>query len=149
MPAGTGRDGDEAVGALFDGFLREAIVDDVVQDDAAVGVHGLVDLFPRAEGGDHDRRLVLHAQLEVLLQTLVGPVHDEIHGIGGGRCARVHLVEGLELRGDALQPALQFLDGPGVEGRKGTHDAGLALGDDEVRVGNDEQRRAHDRQAEA
>ncbi len=52
----------------------------------------------------------------------------------------MRLVIGAELLGDALQPVLQHRAGPGVQRREGADDAGLALGDDEVRVRHDEQR---------
>jgi len=61
MSAGAGCDRDNAVRALLDRLVREFIVDDVVHHDAAIGVHRRVDVFARAERGDHDRHLVLDA----------------------------------------------------------------------------------------
>ena len=49
MSAGTGGHGDDAVGALLDGLVCEAVVDDVVEDDPAVGMDGFVDLFTGTE----------------------------------------------------------------------------------------------------
>ncbi|WP_235347196.1 hypothetical protein [Brevibacterium sp. UCMA 11754] len=49
MSTGTGGHGDDTVGALLHGFVRELVVDDVMEDDAAVGVHSLVDLFSCAQ----------------------------------------------------------------------------------------------------
>jgi hypothetical protein len=50
--------GDKAVGALGDGLLSECIVDDVVQNDAAAGVRGGVNVLARAERRDVERHAV-------------------------------------------------------------------------------------------
>src|SRR5690606_7877777 len=57
MAACPGTDGDEAVSAFLERLVGEDDVDDVVQDDAAIGVDGVVDLGPGAEGGDDHRNL--------------------------------------------------------------------------------------------
>jgi hypothetical protein len=81
MAAGAGRHGDQAVGALLDGLVAN-FVDDVVQHDAAPGVHGLVHVLARAQDGDDDRHLVLGAHLHVVLQPVVALVHDLVDGEG-------------------------------------------------------------------
>ena len=50
----------------------------------------------------------------------------------------------VELVPDAVEPLVEHLGGPGIQGRERTHDACLALGDDEFRTRYNEQRRTHD-----
>ena len=65
MAAGAGRHRDDAVGALLDRLARELVVDHVVQHHAAIGVHRVVQVLPRAQRSDDHRHLVLHAQREI------------------------------------------------------------------------------------
>ena len=62
VPARAGRDRDEAVRALLDGLAREAVVDDVVEHDAAPRVHRVVELGARAEARDRDGHVELGAR---------------------------------------------------------------------------------------
>jgi hypothetical protein len=59
--------------------LTSAVVDDVVERDAAVGADGVVHILAGAEGGDDDGHLPLHAELQVLLQAGVALVDDQVH----------------------------------------------------------------------
>jgi len=57
-----------------------AHIDDIVQHNTAVGMHGIDDgRHRRTQRGDHDRHLVLDTRLNVLHQTRVGVMHDLIH----------------------------------------------------------------------
>src|SRR3546814_686357 len=76
MAARAGGDGDQPVGALFDRLAREAIVDDVVERDAAPVMHRLVELLARAERGDGDRHLPFLAGRDVGLEPVVRAVDD-------------------------------------------------------------------------
>ena len=49
MPPCPCRNGDQAVRALFHRFAGEDIVDDIMQDDAAIAVNGVIYVFPRAK----------------------------------------------------------------------------------------------------
>ena len=80
MAAGAGRHQDQAVGALLDRLVREFLVDDVVEDDAAPVMRGLVQLFAGAERGDDHRHLVLLAKREIRIEPVVGAVHDLVDG---------------------------------------------------------------------
>jgi hypothetical protein len=149
VPARPRRHGDQPVGALVDGLVREGVVDDVVQHDAAPAVNRLVDVRSRAERGDDDRHLVSGADLHVVVEPVVGLVHDLVDGerrCGGFRMVPVPRGQRL---GDLGQPLVQLLGRPGIERRHRTDDAGLALRDDELGVADDEQRRADDRQRHA
>ena len=102
MTACARRHGDQAIRAFLDRLLGEFIVDDVVQHDAAVAVHRLVHVFTRAQRRDDDGHLVLHAQLQVVLQAVVRLVHDLVDGKWRRRLVRVLGVVFGQLRGDAL-----------------------------------------------
>src|ERR1700755_2012525 len=71
MAAGTGRYQDQAVGALLDRLVGEFLVDHVVKHDAAPTMRSLADFLPRPHRGDDDRHLVLLAEREVMLETVV------------------------------------------------------------------------------
>ena len=146
--AGAGRDGDDAVGALLDRLVGEAVVDDVVEGDAAPAVHRLVQFDDRAQQGDDDRHLPLGAGRHVLLQPGVGAVDDLVdRERRGGRVGMV-AVPGGELLGDAVQPFVEQRLRPRVQRREEADDPRLALGDDQVRVGDDEERGADGGQPE-
>ena len=65
-----------------------------------------------------------------------------------GRIGMVAVVRG-QLLGDLVDPFVELALRPRVQRREAADDPRLALGDDQVGVGNDEQRRADDRQAQA
>ena len=148
VAARPGRDRDQPVRALLDRLARMPVVNDVVQHDPAIGMHRLVDLLDGAERGDHDGHLVLHAHFEVVLQAGVGLVHDLVDRIGRGRPLGVCRVMGGEALGDLGQPFVELRLGAGVQRRKRSDDAGLALREHQGRVRNDEERRSDDRNAQ-
>ena len=79
MTAGTRAHRDDAVDALLRRLLGVAPVDDVVEYDTAVTVHGAHHFGGRPQARDDDRHAVLHAKSDVVLQPLVARVHDLIH----------------------------------------------------------------------
>ena len=108
VAAGAGRDRDQSVRALLDRLAGEAVVDDVVQHDPAVGMDGRVDVLARAERGDDDRRLPFDGQLEVLLEPGVRLVHDLVDGEGRGGLIGMRLVMRGERLGDLVQPFVEL-----------------------------------------
>lgn len=58
MSAGTCRDRDQAISAFLYGFAGEAVVDHVVEHDAAPAVDGGIHLGDGAQRGDDQRNLV-------------------------------------------------------------------------------------------
>ena len=140
MAAGAGGHCDQPVGALGDGFAGEGVVDDVVQDQAAIGVDGLVHLLAGAERGDHDGDLLADADGDVVFQSVVAAVDDLVDGEGGGGVVWMGGVVFGEGGFDLDDPVLQHLGRAGVEGGEAADDAGLALRDDERRVGDEKHR---------
>ncbi len=78
---------------------------------AAIGVHGLVHLRPRAEAGDDDRHPVLHADRQVVLQPVVGVVDDEVDGEGRRRALGMPRVVRRQALLDLDHPFLELLGG--------------------------------------
>jgi len=134
VTAGARGYGDEAVGALFGGFVGETVVDYVVEDDASVGVDGVVEFFAGAKGGDDERNLPFDAKGEVLFEARIAFVDNLVDGEGRGGFIGVGTVPGGKGFGNGVQPFIEQGCGAGVEGRKCAHDSGSALGDYEGRV---------------
>jgi hypothetical protein len=148
MAARAGADQDQPVDAGLQRALGVLDVGHVVEHQAAVAPRRDDHVVGRAQRGDLDRHLVLLAKIDVVLQPIVGAVHDLVDREGRHPLLGMPgLVLG-KFRGDALQPLLEHLLGPGIERREGADDARLALLDHQVGVGDDEQRRADRRNRE-
>ncbi len=148
MAAGARRHGNEAVCALSDGGIGMPVVDHVVQYDAAIGLNRLVDLRHGAERGDDDRHLVFDAHHQIVLETLVRGVDDLVDGKRRGRTLRVFRVVIGQFLGDLGQPFVKLGLRTRVQRRKRTDHAGLALGERQIGMRNDEKRRCDHRQAQ-
>ncbi len=109
-------------------------------------MHRLVELDPGAERGDHDRHLPLDHDLEIALEPHIRAMHNLVDRIGRGGAVGIGLVVAVKLLGDVLEPTVELdrlaLLLAGVERREAAGDTGLALGEHERRVLDDEQRRA-------
>ena len=138
MAARARRDRDQPVRTLADRRTGMPVVDHVVQHDAAIGMHGLVDLGHRAQRRDHDRHLVFDAHAQVVLKPFVGGVHDLVHRERRGRPVRIGSIVGGQCLGDLGEPRVELALGPGVQRRKRADDAGLALGKHHRRMRQDE-----------
>ncbi|KTT92442.1 hypothetical protein NS44R_14525, partial [Mammaliicoccus sciuri] len=137
---GAGGDQNQAVGALLDRLVRELLIDHVVEHDAAPAVDGLVELLLRAGRGDGHRHLVLLAKRHVVIEPVVRLVHDLVDRERRRRPLRMRLVISRELFLDPVQPFVEQFRRPRIQRRERADHAGLALGDDEVGHGDDEQR---------
>ncbi len=115
MATGACGDGDQAIGALLDRLSREAVVDDIVQNDAAVGVDSIVHLGPSAKGRDDDRDFVFDTGCQVLFEPRVGPVHDLVDGERRNWQVGIRIAEVGELLLDAVEPIAQRRCGASVE----------------------------------
>ena len=107
MTARAGRHQDQAVRAFLDRLVRKLLIDHVVEDDAAPLVRGLIQLLTRAERGDHHRHLVLFANREVLIETLIGFMDDLIDRERRGRALGMRLVVRGEFFLDPHQPFIE------------------------------------------
>jgi hypothetical protein len=88
-----------------------------------------------------------HADFQILVEPLVGGIHDEVHtvrhGTRGVRLAAVLIERVFDLREPAFQQRLRSR----VERRERAQYAGPALLDDELRARDEEHRRADHRHA--
>jgi hypothetical protein len=121
--------------------MREFLVDDVVENDAAPAMRGLIELLARPKRSDDHRHLVLLAQCQIKLEPVVRSVHDLVDRKRRRRPFGMRLVVGRELLLDPPQPFVQQLGRPRVQRRKTSDHARLALRDHEIGHRNDEQRR--------
>src|SRR6516162_41221 len=76
MATSAGRNQNQPVCTLLDRLVREFLIDDIVENDAAPIVHGLVQFLARAEGGDDYRHLVLLTKRKIMLEPIVRLVDD-------------------------------------------------------------------------
>ena len=125
MAAGAGAHRDQAVDAGFRRLAGVAHVDDVVEHEPAIALHGADQLLHGAERGDDQRHLVLDRDLEVGLQPRIALVHDQIHAERRARPAGVAF-DAVEPLADLDQPGLVVLARAVVERRKRADDAGAA-----------------------
>lgn len=141
MTARAPCDSDQTIRALFHGLTREAVVDNIVQRDAAPCVNRVVQFRSRTQRGDGDLRRVFGARLQILLQPVVRAVDDLVHRIGrGGLVGMIPIMSGQRL-GYFGQPFIQLALRAGVQRRKATDDASLTLCNHQCGVRNNEQRR--------
>ena len=149
MTASASGHGDQTIRAFLNGLFGKAVVDDVVEHDPTIAVNSLIHLGIRPKGGNDEGHFVLHAEGQVLHEAIVRLVDDKVHREGRRGLLRVRSVmlrqRGLNLR----QPLIEPFQGARVERRKGSHDAGLALGNDQLGIRNNEQGRCHGGQGQA
>ena len=146
MASCTGRDSNQAVGTLGHGLAGEGVADHIMQNDAAVTVHLINDVLPRAERSDDHRHFVALDQRHVVIQPVIALVHDLVDGTRRGRPLRLSLVVVCQRLRDLGQPFVKLGCGSGVERRHRADHAGLALRDHERRIAHDEHRRGDDGQ---
>ena len=79
-----------------------------------------------------------------MLKPVIALVHDLVDRKRCGRLVWVRTVVGSECFGDFDQPLFELLCGARIERRHGTHYAGLALGNHQLGIADDEQRRSND-----
>ena len=147
MTAGTRCHSNQPIGAFFDGLLGEAVVDHIMEHDAAVAVDHLIDPFLCSQRGNDNRHLVLHAHVHVVLEARVGAMHYLVDCEGSGGRIRVRFVIGCQFRGDPLQPFFQNGFWACIERRERAYNACFALCYHQIRVGDDEKRGSHDGQS--
>ncbi|MNE89882.1 hypothetical protein D3C80_1873400 [compost metagenome] len=83
MATSAGSHGDQAIDACLGGFLRVPARSDVVKHQPAITMHGIDQLFHRAQAGDHDRYLVFYTDSEVRLQARVALMDDQVDRVRG------------------------------------------------------------------
>jgi hypothetical protein len=112
-------------------------------------VNRLVELDARSERGDDDGHLPLGADLEVMLEAVVGAVDDLVDRKGGRRTLGVIAVPRGKRLADLVQPFVEQGLRPGVQRREASDNPRRALGNHQLWVRDDEHRRADRRDPQA
>ena len=106
MAAGAGGDRDQSVRALFDRFMGEAVVDDVVHQ-AAVGMDGGVDVLARAS-----EVMTIGAFHFTAAQVLLDPAFDRwtiwLTAKGAAGAFGMGAIMGGQRFGDFVQPFVEL-----------------------------------------
>ena len=129
MATRSRRNANQAGCTLVDCRMGMALIGDVVQRDAAIGLDGLVYLGNSAKRGDHHRHLVLDQQADVLFQAIVRPVDNQVCRKRCYLLFRILLAIVVQLARDLGQPVVKLLDRTRVQGRECADDPRLALRD--------------------
>ncbi len=135
MPASTGRNGNEPVDTGFSGFLGMASRGHVVKHQTAIAVHRVDQFLHRAEAGDNDRHLMLHADVQIRLKARVAVVNNQVHRIRG------RIIQRRQARFDLFQPGLEPTAFALVKSRKAADHAVAAAGEHQFRIGDQKHRR--------
>jgi hypothetical protein len=85
---------------------------------------------------------VLYAQLKIRLPARIGPVHDQVHGVGRRCDIRIRTSKGCQLFIHLDQPVFKAFAGALVQSRETANDALLAAGQRELRPGDQEHGRS-------
>ena len=128
VATGAGADSDNAIHSGFCRLAGVFLIGDIVEHQPAIAVHGFHHLAGCAQRRNHNRYLMLYAQLQIRLPARVGAVHHQVHGIGRGCRARLLRLPLRQLVIHLHQPLLETLTAALVQGRKAAYDAGFATG---------------------
>jgi hypothetical protein len=146
LPTGARGQQHEAVGAGGERALGVPDRGDVGEDERARLMQRADDAGRRADAGDDDLGRVGEHDGDILGETRVRGVHDEVRAESGGSGpGRVLMLA--QTPADGREPMRKLLGRAAIGGRKGAEDAMRAGGDDEIDAGDAEHRRRDQRQA--
>ena len=148
MSACANTNGNDSIDTLLDCLARVAHVDDIVKNESTVAVNGCHYFFGWPQTSDDDRHFVTNTDFHVGKQALVALVCDLIDGERRHWFVRIVLA----MLGQPIfylaDPVIEHFLRSCIKCRKGADNTRSTLGDDKVRVRNDEHRRANQRQAQ-
>ena len=133
MATGTRCHGNNAVHTGFGRLAGMLLVGHVMEHHPAVAVHRLHHLAGGAQGGDDNGHLVFNTQFQVCLPARIGPVHNQVHGVGRRFCFRIGASERGKLVIHLDQPVFKAFAGALVQSRETANDALLAAGERQFR----------------
>ena len=140
VAARSGTDRDQTVDTGVCGFSGMIEMDDIMNDQATVGVDRFHDCSGRPERRDHQGNAVAYGDLEVAVETGVGLVNNEIHPVGGRRTAALSL-DARQALLNLAEPSFVAIARSLIQGGKRSNDARAAGLDYEVRARDEEHRR--------
>jgi hypothetical protein len=103
-----------------------------MKHDATIAVDRRVDLRLGPQRGDDDRHAIFAAKLQILLQSGIGSVDDQVNREWG--------ISVRQFRRQPLQPLFEHPRWPGVERGKGADHTGPTLRHHQIGLRNDEHR---------
>jgi len=115
-----------------------------VENDTAVGVHGLHEVRIGTKARDDDGHLMLHANFHVVIQTIIRLVDDLIDGERRHPAIWMCFLKPRELLFQGADPFLQLFLRPRAQSGECSHNTVRALRNRQGRVAWDEHRRADD-----
>ena len=125
--------------ALFDRLVSEAVVDNVMQGDAAPAFDCCIEILDCTQRGNDDRHFPFRTGRHVLVEPVIGLVDDLVDRKRRCRLVRIVPVPCCQFFGDLVQPFVEHRLRTGIEGREASDDTRLALGDDQFGPRHDEQ----------
>ncbi len=132
LSARTARQQDQAVRPCGDGLLRMPHGGHIGPDLPAIVTDTVDDRCRAAHAGDDDLRPVAADDLQIIGESAVGAVNNQVrHHRSSRRTRGSH-----HLR----HPVIQLFHGPAIGRRKRSHDAGLNRRNHKLRPGNKEHR---------
>ncbi len=132
MAAGTGRDGNKAGCAFFDRLAGKAVINHVMQRNAAPSGDGCIQIFARTQRCDDNRHLPFFAGYHVFFPAIVRFVNDLVDGKGGRRTIRIVAVPRRQFFRDPVDPFIQLRLRTRIQRRERPDNPGLALGNDQI-----------------
>ena len=127
MSAGAGTYRYDAVNTLIDRLLSVTNIDDIVEDDTTVTVHGINDVGRRTKARDNNRHPVPDTHFHIMLEPVIALMNDLINGKWGDGNAGILTLVRRQLLGYLRQPLIEHRFGTGVERRKSTNNPCLTL----------------------
>ena len=134
MAPSTGGNGDKPIGTFGHRFLGKFIVNNVVQHYSTIGMYGFIDELFGTEGRDHYGHLPLYAHLNIVLEAIIGGMHNLIHCKWRRGCIRIFRIILRQLSGNLFQPAIQLFRGTRIQRRELTYNTSLTLGNHQIGV---------------
>ncbi len=139
MTTGTGAHQDEAINTLFRRFFGMLHIDDVMEDKPAIRMRRFNNLCRWAQRGDDNRHLVLHTDLHIVHQPVVGCMADLVDSERSYFLVRVGSLIFGKLGFNPDNPLLKHRLGAGVQRWKRPDNPGFALCNDKLRAGHNKQ----------
>ncbi|ERS82319.1 hypothetical protein Q671_03175 [Halomonas sp. PBN3] len=140
MATGTIAYQDQSINAAIDGLMRMAQSRHIMEDPPAIIMHSLHDPMRGVQAGDHQGYTKLGTQRQIVLQAIIGRMHDEVDREGSDPAPGVGLTAVSKPLGDTCEPNRKFVHWACIEGGKRSHDPGPALSQHQFGTGKNEHR---------
>ena len=145
VSTGAGSDADQTISTLFNRLVGKHIVDDVVQYNAAPGLHCPIDILAGAKTGNNDGHFIFLTQLHIVIKPVVAAMHYLIDGKRSSRIVWIFFIVICQCFRDFRQPVFQLRCRPCIQSRHRPHYSRFALFDNQFRITDDKKWRPDNR----